>query len=339
MTSSRDKTILGDGLRPVLRFNMFGRGATGADEADRYQAALDMTAYADRNGFAVVSVDEHHDAEMGWLSSPLVMSALIAGRTERIGIRAAAILAPLYDPIRLAQDVAMLDVASRGRFSFVLGQGHRESEYHLMNRDFTNRGKATEELIETLLKAWSGEPFEYRGRTIHVSPRPYTHPHPPLWYGGMSAVAAKRAARFGLPFLAGQPMPEIEAIYLDEAARLGTPARLEQFSDLSMLFVDPDPESAWEELGPYFLREVDQYAMWARPGVPRHYDKGAGTVAALRASGTFEILTPDQALERARQRLDEGRFHPIVHPLAGNMPIERGWRCLKLFVDTVLSKL
>jgi len=339
MSNSDDPTILGDGLRPVLRFNMFGRGATGGDEADRYQAALDMAAYADRNGFAAVVVDEHHDAELGWLPSPLVMSALIAGRTERINIRAAAILAPLYDPIRLAEDVALLDVASRGRFAFVLGQGYREIEYHLMDRDFAKRGETTEVLIETLLKAWSGEPFEYRGRTVHVSPRPFTSPHPPLWYGGMSAAAAKRAARFGLPFLAGQPMPDIEAIYLAEAARLGTPARLEQFSDLSMLFVDPDPDAAWAELGPYFLREVDQYAMWARSDVPRHYDKGTGSVEALRDSGTYEILTPDQALERARKRLDEGRFHPILHPLAGNMPIERAWRGLELFVDAVLTKL
>ncbi len=339
MSGSNDLTILGDGLRPVLRFNRFGRGATGSDEADRYQAALDMAAYADRSGFAAVVVDEHHDAEMGWQSSPLVMAGLIIGRTERISIRASAILAPLYDPVRLAEEVALLDVASRGRFAFILGQGYREIEYHLMDRDFSKRGESMEFLIETLLKAWSGAPFEYRGRTINVSPRPFTQPHPPLWYGGMSAVAARRAARFGLPFLAGQPMPEVEAIYLAESARLGTPARLEQFSDLSMLFVDPDPDIAWAELGPYFLREVQQYAMWARSDVPRHYDQGASSIAALRASGTFEILTPDEALERARQRLGEGRFHPIIHPLAGNMPIERAWRGLKLFVDAVLAKL
>ena len=330
---------LGDGLRPVLRLNMSGRGQTGAEESDRYQAALDMAAYADRSGFATVNVEEHHDVEMGWMPSPLVMAALIAARTERVGIRASAILAPLYDPIRLAEDVAMLDVASRGRFSFVLGLGYRESEYHLLDRDFERRGDATERLIATLLQAWTGEPFEYRGRIVHVSPRPYTSPHPPFWYGGMSAVAARRAARWGLPFLAAQPMPEVSAVYLAECARLGTVPLLEQFSDLELLFIDPDPDSAWAEIGPYFLREVDQYAAWTNPGVPRHYDQGGGSIEALRASGTYQILTPAQALERARQRLDAGRYHPILHPLAGGLPPARGWACLRLFAEEVLAKL
>ena len=330
---------IGDGLKPVLRLNMSGRAETGAGEADRYRAAIDMAAYAEQGGFAVVNVEEHHDSSLGWLPSPLIMAALIAARTERIEIRASAILAPLYDPIRLAEDVAMLDVASRGRFSFVLGQGYREGEYHLMDRDFARRGAATEAMIETLLKAWTGEPFDHRGRTVQVSPRPYTAPHPPLWYGGMSPAAAKRAARFGLPFLPGQPMPEIEAIYLAEAERLGKPARVERFSDLSMLFIDPDPERAWAELGPHFLREVDQYAEWTRSGVQRLYDRGSGSLEALRASGTYEILTPDQCLERARHRLAEGRFHPILHPLAGGVPLDRAWDSLRLFVAHVLGRL
>ena len=79
--------------------------------------------------------------------------------------------------------------------------------------------------------------------------------------------------------------------------------------------------------------------MWAHADVPRHYDKGAGSMEALRASGTFEILTPDEALTHARRRLGEGRFHPIIHPLAGNMPIDHAWRGLELFVDGVLGRL
>lgn len=328
-----------DGLAPVLRIDMSGKAETGAGEADRYQAALEMAAYADRNGFAIVNVEEHHDSAVGWLPSPLVMAALIAARTERVRIRASAILGPLYDPIRLAEDVALLDVASRGRFCFVLGQGYRESEYHVMDRDFAQRGDATERLIETLLKAWSGEPFDYRGRTVHVSPRPYSRPHPPFWYGGMSAVAARRAARWGLPFMPGQPMPEIEAIYRAEAERLGKPAHVERLTDLSLLFIDPDPERAWAEIGPCFLREVDQYAAWSKAGVQRHYDRGSGSIEALRASGTYEILTPAQCVERARARLAEDRYHPILHPLAGGLPIGRGWDCMRLFVEEVLPRI
>jgi len=251
---------LAPGLQPVLRFNMSGAADTREGESDRYRAAVEMAAYADAHGFGAVNVEEHHDAEIGWMPSPLVLASAIASRTERIAIRASAILATLYDPIRLAEDIAVIDLISRGRFSFVLGQGYRESEYHVMDRDFARRGEATDFLIDTLLKAWSGEPFDYRGRTVHVSPRPYTDPHPPFWYGGMSISAAKRAARWGLPFLPGQPMPEIEAVYFAEAERLGKPAHVSSFSDLSILFIDPDPDRAWQEIGPNILRENRQYS-------------------------------------------------------------------------------
>jgi alkanesulfonate monooxygenase SsuD/methylene tetrahydromethanopterin reductase-like flavin-dependent oxidoreductase (luciferase family) len=109
-------------INAILRLNMSGHAVDGRAEAERYGAALDMAAYADESGFAVVNVEEHHDAAIGWLPSPLVMAALIIARTSRVQVRASALLGPLYDPIRLAEDIAILDLASRGRFSFVLGR-------------------------------------------------------------------------------------------------------------------------------------------------------------------------------------------------------------------------
>ncbi|ARS26234.1 LLM class flavin-dependent oxidoreductase [Sphingomonas sp. KC8] len=321
----------------VLRFNMSGRGDSRAAESDRYRAAIAMAEYADKAGFAVVNVEEHHDVEMGWLPSPLLLSGMIAARTDNIVIRGSAVLGPLYDPIRLAEDIAMLDLVSRGRFLTVLGQGYRPSEYLALDRNFDTRGVDTDFLIDTLLKAWTGEPFDYRGTTVHVSPLPYTRPHPPLYYGGMSAAAARRAARWGLPFLPGQPMPDIEAIYIAECERLGTTARVETFTDMALLFVDPDPDAAWQELGPYFLKEVDQYARWAKAGVQRVYDAGSGSIDALRAAGTYEILTPEQCLERAHS-LDRP-YRPILHPMAGGLAPERAWKCLKLFTEEVLARV
>lgn len=321
---------------PVLRLNMSGQADDPAAEAERYRAAIDMTAFADRAGFAVVNVEEHHDVPIGWLSSPLMLAGMIASRTERIRIRGSAVLGTLYDPIRLAEDVAILDLVSGGRFSMVLGQGYRASEYHVMDRDFDTRGADTDFLIDTLLKAWSGEPFEYRGQTVHVSPTPLTRPHPTIYYGGMSPAAAKRAARWGLPFLPGQPMPEMEAIYTAECERLGKTAKVETFTDLTQLFIDPDPEAAWEELGPYFLKEVTQYAEWTRAGVKRFYNAGSESIQSLRAAGTYEILTPEQCRERAAA-LDRP-WRPILHLLAGGIPIERAWGSLRLFTDEVLAK-
>lgn len=322
----------------VLRINMSGHGADGAAEADRYNAAIDMAEFADKAGFAIVNVEEHHDAEIGWLPSPLIMAGLIVSRTKRVRVRASALLVTLYDPIRLAEDIAILDLASRGRFYFILGQGYREIEYHLHDRDWGNRGAQTEFIVETLLQAWKGEPFEYRGKLVHVSPAPFTKPHPPFLYGGMSKVAARRAAKYGLPFFPAQPMPELEAYYLEELKRNGKEGFVEIHEDMSLLFIDEDPDRAWQELGSYFLKESQQYSQWQKGGVSRHYQSMSDSIDELRRQKIYEILTPEECL--ARVAAVTGRpYKPILHPLAGGIPLDRAWRCMELFSERVLGRL
>jgi alkanesulfonate monooxygenase SsuD/methylene tetrahydromethanopterin reductase-like flavin-dependent oxidoreductase (luciferase family) len=325
-------------ISPVLRLSMSGVGQ-GPDrvlEADRFQAAIEMAEYADRHGFAIVNVEEHHDVEIGWLSSPLILAAAIAARTSRVRIRGSAILVTLYDPVRLAEEVAMLDVLSRGRFVLVAGQGYRHSEYHMMDRDFAARGATMDFVIETLLKAWSGKPFDYRGQQVRISPAPYTQPHPPIHIGGMSRAAVKRAARFGLPFFPAQPNAELEALYLDELKRNDTTGHIVVQREMSLWFIDEDPDEAWTTLGPYFLKESQQYSGWRRTGVTRVFANASDSIDALRATGVYEVLTPDQAL--ARMRSATADYMPIVQPLTGGLPLERGWRCMELFGE-VISKI
>ena len=114
------------------------------------------------------------------------------------------------------------------------------------------------------------------------------------------------------------------------------PGRIERHEDLSLLFIDDDPERAWQELGPYLLREAEQYALWAREGVERRYESAADSVAALRAQRVYEILTPEECRARALGRRE---YKPILHPLAGGIPVQRGWTSLRLFVERVLAPI
>ena len=320
-----------------LRLNMTGAEDDPKLRAARYHAAIEMAAYADAHGFANVNLEEHHVAENGWLPSPLTMAAAIAGRTERVKIGVMALLVSLYDPIRLAEDIAVIDLISKGRLSFVAGLGYREVEFHIANKPFEQRGTWMDHVLETLLQAWGDEPFEYKGVLVNVTPKPFTRPHPMVLVGGMSKPAARRAARLSLPFAPPIANPELEGYYYEQLALHGKQGFVySPPADFSVLFIDENPEQAWQELGQHFLNEAMEYSSWKTEGVNRPLEFDSDSVEALRAEKRYEIITPQECLQRHRQR--EG-FFATIHPLIGGMPLERAWQCLTLYTEQVLSPL
>jgi alkanesulfonate monooxygenase SsuD/methylene tetrahydromethanopterin reductase-like flavin-dependent oxidoreductase (luciferase family) len=158
---------------------------------------------------------------------------------------------------------------------------------------------------------------------------PYTNPHPPLHIGGMSKIAARRAARFGLPFFPAQPNAEIEQVYLDELAAQGKSGHIVVQREMQLWFIAEDPDEAWATVGPCFLKESQQYSGWRRTGVNRAFANTSESTDALRATHVYEILTPDEALARIKAATAD--YMPILHPLAGGVPLDRAWRCMELF--------
>ncbi|NQX87638.1 MAG: LLM class flavin-dependent oxidoreductase [Halioglobus sp.] len=316
---------------------MTGAEADPEQRALRYRCAIDMAEYADRNGFSSVNVEEHHVAENGWLPSPLTMAAAIAGRTDQCSIGVMALLVSLYDPIRLAEDIAVIDLLSRGRLNFVAGMGYREVEFHIANKPFSARGQWMDHVLETLLKAWGDSPFEYKGKMVNVTPKPFSRPHPVFLVGGMSKPAARRAARLGLPFAPPVADPTLEAYYYDQLKKQGKQGFTHSPpADFSVLFIHEDPDRAWRELGQYILNEVVEYSSWKTEGVNRPLEFDSDSVEALRAEKRYEIITPQECQQRHRHRND---FFAALHPLIGGMPLDKAWDCLTLYTEAVLKPL
>jgi alkanesulfonate monooxygenase SsuD/methylene tetrahydromethanopterin reductase-like flavin-dependent oxidoreductase (luciferase family) len=323
----------------ILRFDLRAPAFSPAPAEALYAAALDMAQYADEHGLDSLTVSEHHGTEDGFLPSPLVLAAAFAGRTRRIRIGISALLAPLYDPVRLAEDLAVLDLASRGRVATTLGLGYRPEEYAALGRDFAGRGRLFDACIETLLTAWRGEPFAWQGRTVRVTPRPLTQPHPLLLVGGQSRAAARRAARFGLPFQPASNDPDVIALYQRECARLGVanPLVLPPGSG-EMIWVSRDPEKSWRELGPHLLHDARTYASWqpaSQTGSVVH--SRATSVEALRAEGIYRVLTPDECVARARAQGPLAVF--VLFPLCGGTPPDLAWEGLRLYAEEVLPRI
>src|SRR6478752_5671546 len=285
----------------VVRFNCIQPGLDPAEMSARYQAFVDMAGYADEHSLQAISLEEHHGADNGWSPSPLVMAGLVFGRTKTIMATLNALLAPLHDPLRLAEDIAVLDLASGGRFVVTAGIGYRESEYQAHGKDWAGRGALQDEAIDTMLKAWTGEPFEYRGTTVRVTPRPFTQPHPTLLLGGTSKPAARRAARFGLPMFAAAYMPELEGYYYEQCMEQKTQGFFMMPGESTvMLHVAEDPDQAWAELGDYFFHEASTYASWQTQDISSAVHSYASTPDELRAEGIYQVLSPDQVVERVQ---------------------------------------
>lgn len=322
----------------LLRFDLRRAPFSPVDHAALYQAALEMAEYADARGVPLLSLSEHHAVDDGFLPSPLVFAAALAGRTKQARIAISALLATLYDPVKLAEDLAVLDLASRGRVATTLGMGYRPEEYASFGKDYAARGALLDECIEVLLKAWSGEPFTWRGRSVRVTPRAYTKPHPPIQAGGQSLAGARRAARFGLPFQPASNDAAMIRLYESECARLGRKPVVLPPGSGETIWIARDPERAWRELGPYLLYEATTYASW-QPAYQQSsaVHSQAKSLDALRAEGKYRVLTPGECVARAKQ---QGPFASLIlYPLCGGTPPELGWESVKLLCEEVLPRL
>lgn len=153
---------------------------------------------AERAGFDAVFFPEFHQAHGGAIVSPFLVLAWLGARTTRIKLGTLVAAGPLHDPARLAEDVLMLDHATRGRVILGLGSAHMPPDFALYGRPREQRQKLFDELLDVLELCFSNAPFEYAGeffqRRGHVTPAPYTQPRPPIWIGAHGPRGLRRAA-------------------------------------------------------------------------------------------------------------------------------------------------
>ena len=305
----------------------------GASVQELYAAALDQCAWADDLGFDAVGLGEHHGASDGYLPSPIPMAGAIAGRTRRIKIRPNVLLAPLYEPVKLAEDLAVLQLVSQGRLEVVIGAGYRPSEFAMFGKRREDRKDLYMNAIDVCRKAWQGKAFQYQGREVTVTPVP--DPPPPLWLGGSHPAVARRAARIADGFY--PPGGENWEIYRDTCLQLGKPDPGESFKALGPIFthVSLDPEADWERIAPHAAHVMQSYSEWTVEA----YGRAAGPfadgvdIADLRASGAYQVLRPDAAIEMIRGLGRNRTF--ILTPLLGGLDLALSWSGLRLFEEEV----
>lgn len=317
----------------VLVFDLRAPGF-GTPRADLYSAALDIAAWADSIGFDVLGLGEHHCAEDGYNPSPLILGSAFAARTSRIAVRTAVLLASCYDPIRLAEDTAVLQILSGNRFELGLGFGYRRCEFEMFGRRVEDRFAHTCKVAETLRLAWTGQQFEYEGRPCHVQPVPAKPV--PILFGGQAPSVARAAARLVDGFLLPMQDARTWQPYRDECMALGKPdPGAYPRQGPTFLWVSEDPERDWEWLTPHIVHVLESYARWTAAAYGRPtgvYAKGV-TAETIRRSGTYRVLTPEQTVELIGSLGDNSSLY--LTPLLGGIAPARAWKMLDLWEKQV----
>lgn len=183
---------------------------------DIYAESLDAIVYAEELGYDYVMLTEHHFVEDSYCPSLLPMAAAIAARTKRIRIVPYVLLLPFHNPLRLAEDVAVVDVISNGRFELGVGAGYRKEEFDGFGMQRSQRKARMDEGCEVLIKAWTEDCWSFAGeyyqfKDVTMTPKPVQRPHPPLWISARAPAPARRAARFKAPL----QLPPIQDCGLD----------------------------------------------------------------------------------------------------------------------------
>jgi len=321
----------------TLRFDMRAP-ATGAPPEALYDAAIEMASWSEPRGALTVILSEHHVTGDGYLPSPMILASALAARTTTLPITVAVVLLPLYQPIRLAEEMIVLDIISRGRVGYVAAIGYRPEEYELFGVEFRRRGRIADVQLPLLLAAKSGEPFEHDGRTVRLEPAPVTPGGPRVAWGGGSEAAAERAGRFGLDFFAQAGDPDLELAYVASARAHGHEpgACMLPSPDVpTTLFVADDVDRAWEELGPYLMHDVRSYASINSADTNSVSISFATNADELRAEArSHRIVTVEEAVAMVRS----GTFLQL-QPLVGGLPPDLAWPYLRRVTDDVMPAL
>jgi alkanesulfonate monooxygenase SsuD/methylene tetrahydromethanopterin reductase-like flavin-dependent oxidoreductase (luciferase family) len=319
----------------TMRFDMRAP-AIGAPATELYAAAVEMSAWAETRGCVAAVLCEHHGSEDGYLPTPLILASAIAARTERLALSLIVIL-PLYEPVRLAEEIAVLDNISKGRVSYVFGLGYRPEEYEHFGLDIRARGRIADEKLGLLRELMTGQEVIHNGRRIKVTPSPHTPGGPLMTWGGGSVAAARRAGRYGLGLLAQTNLPGMQEAYEDSCRAHGHepgPTLLPERETHSACFVADDVDAAWAELGEFLLHDARSYAQWNPGNETSAGISHVNTVEELRAtSKSHRIFSVEEAIAHIR---DTGILH--LSPLCGGVPPAIAWPYLDRVANVVVPK-
>jgi probable F420-dependent oxidoreductase len=309
-----------------------------------YEDSLEEVTRAEALGFDSVWMEEHHAVTDHYWPSPLTVLAGYATRTSRMTLGTDIIVAAFHHPVRLAEDVAMLDVMSNGRVVLGIAIGYKPDEFALYGVDLEKRGARFEEQLAIMKGLWTQEKISFRGAyyTVEgrIEPKPVTRPHPPVWIGGWGDITLRRAATLGDNWIPG-PTADLKRLLagkrqlLANRAAAGKTAPLTEWP-LTRDLIIADTDAKARELAERHIMVAyrKEYAGgWRHPFI----DASIATDLDKLMEDRFLIGGPDQVIPKIRKLVDEyGMTHLICRTFFPGMPHAHIMRELELVAKEVM---
>jgi alkanesulfonate monooxygenase SsuD/methylene tetrahydromethanopterin reductase-like flavin-dependent oxidoreductase (luciferase family) len=305
---------------------------------DQYAEILDVVAWTEEAGFEGAWVPEHHLAEDGYMPSPLIALSAIAARTRRLKLGSAIALAPLYNPMRFAEDCAVLDIIAGGRLEMGVAIGYRKRETAAFGVDFTKRGRLFDEWLQIVTRLWAGETVDFAGQHFALSGARVMPPPPrgriPLYVGGFGAKAIERVMRYGDGYIGNA---DVFTRYADGSHGQGEDAGAATVR-ITGLFtvVARDPERAMEELAPYYHHVNNSYGEWFVEDKAVEEGLKPMSLEAFKASGVLQVMTPEAAIAMFRDLRERMPLDHYMMMMPPGLPAARFVEYAQTFADEVI---
>ncbi len=227
----------------MIKFGVMSNShpASAADLSRLVDEMVVEAQQAEKYGFDSFFVTEHHQEPSGYLPSPLPLLAALAARTSTIRLGTGIAVLPLYHPVRMAEDCAVIDIISKGRLILGVGMGYQDVDFAAYGLRVSERVSLFEEGVEIIKRAWTEEKLSFVGKrytltNISVTPKPVQKPRPPIWVAAVGDEAMKRAGRVGDALLAdsfqlpARLKPRVD-LYRQTAASRGNRAQVVLFRE------------------------------------------------------------------------------------------------------------
>lgn len=340
-----------------MKFGVFDHLDRRGEPLDRFYAdRLTMVSAIEKAGFYAYHIAEHHSTPLGMAPSPNLFLAVVARETTRLRFGPLVYLLPLYHPVRLIEEICMLDNLSGGRLDVGVGRGVSPYEVACYGVEPDKTREMFEEALGVLINGLTHERLNHEGAWYQMSNvpmelRPVQQPYPPMWYGGANEHGAQFSARHGMHFVTLGGNERVKGLIAqygeiweqtrDDPARAGSPVTSPLIGLGRHLFIADTDAEAERLAAPAYAHWYDALAkLWTEHGAKPVTGMIIDSYQEARSVGAAVVGSPETVKAELVAQAEDIGFNYFVAQFAwGCLTHEQEMHSLDLFVSEVMPAL